>query len=136
VSALLPKANPCSAEPMSAKGHKRTWGHLFNDLIGAGEHGRRQGEAEGLGPQYRQLAPTNLRHIMKRHANDKQSNACTHCNEPSACLRIHDLDPALLRGQPQPHCKVHGSGADVLSRKQDCGPTILMVAKPRPREQL
>jgi hypothetical protein len=30
---------------------------------------------------------------MKRHANDKQSNADTHCNEPSARLRIHDLDP-------------------------------------------
>jgi hypothetical protein len=38
---------------------------------------------------------------MKRHPNDKQSNACTHCNEPSTRLRIHDLDPALLRGQPQ-----------------------------------
>jgi hypothetical protein len=37
---------------------------------------------------------------MKRHANDKQSNAYTHCDEPSARLRIHDLD-ALLRGQPQ-----------------------------------
>ena len=36
---------------------------------------------------------TDLRHVMKRHANNKQSNTNTHCNDPSAHLRIHDLDP-------------------------------------------
>lgn len=41
----------------------------------------------------RQPASTDLRHVMKRHAKHKQSNACTHCNEPSARLRVHDLDP-------------------------------------------
>jgi hypothetical protein len=45
--------------------------------------------------------PRKLRNVMKRHAYDKQSNAYTHCNEPTARLRIHDLTRALLRGQPQ-----------------------------------
>jgi hypothetical protein len=34
-----------------------------------------------------------LRQVVKRHAKDKQSNADGHCNEPTARLCIHDLDP-------------------------------------------
>ena len=34
---------------MSAIGTKRTFRHSFDYLVGAREHGRRHGEAEGLG---------------------------------------------------------------------------------------
>jgi len=33
----------------------------------------------------------DLRHVMKRHAKDKQGNADTHCDEPSVRLCIHGL---------------------------------------------
>src|SRR5262245_29446191 len=36
------------------------------------------------------IAPS-LRHVLKRHASDKQGNADTHCDEPTVRLCIHGL---------------------------------------------
>jgi hypothetical protein len=91
------------------------------------------------------IGPAYLRHVVKRHAGDKQGQCCTHRNEPSARLRIHDLNPryfVVSRSAPQQRSspalqgsafplnrrhhlakrlngaqKVHRSGGGVLSRK-------------------